>query len=160
MKHLHRFLLTFLLISNTFAADVCLQSASNNELLTELSRRLTSPQPQPVLSSAFMSYSCRENSGPTALTFTAVNSLTGVETKAEFWTGSIQACNENISILSSIKARIFQSTMIAGCNWVGRGYGLSKKMIFPDGQIKDLSQKIYDQEAQCEAQAKLINSTL
>ena len=130
------------------ASAVDLESATNQQILRELSRRLDGSGGGETASATYV---C-DSSGYLQLT------LSGSTTPAtrSIYTGSFQACNGQSSALNAHKSEIRVATTIAACD--SSGY-LTQYLFRPNGTITDAGSTYTGSSNNCLPQAKQINGT-
>jgi hypothetical protein len=149
------FLATVFISVASFAASVrssCLQSASDQEILNELSYRLSSGGQQPPINSAQVTASC-DFAGNYSLSVTNLES--GKEEQKSYRTGTSDLCNSALAVVRKKvpNSQLNQNTVVGSCDFSGY---LSRMLLKTTGQIQDLGiQKIGTSDKCLEALEKL-----
>ena len=140
-------LMLIVLSSNAFAADQCLQRATNQDLLDEIGRRLNGPNPT---TSATASYNC-DNFGDMLISLVGAS---GTESTAKVSVRNESGCQDQADALRNTRAKI-NVTMLAGvCDSFG---DLHRFSLTPNGTLSTLSTTtLHDQQA-CLQQASQMN---
>lgn len=142
------FLLTIAFPTLSFAQSRCLQQASDDDLLDELSRRLgnsTGPIDDEISEAT---YTCNGQ-----YFYISLVSPTGSEARSSVYVTSSTYCSELRSTLSTTKWQISNPTTIALCN----GQYLYRKQLTPSGSINDLNTQYLSSSSECVDTANEIN---
>ncbi len=146
------FLIFGLITISSFAPSyaVDLQFATNDQILSELSRRLNGGI-NPI-EGAKAIYTCDSTPSLTV----SLYGISGVPSEDKVYIGNQTQCASQVEILTKYKSKISQVTVVAVCD--GNGY-LYRYSLKPDGKIGNKTQTYMESYNSCFTQASAINGS-
>ena len=138
-----------LLGATTASANVCLQQASNADLVSELSRRLYVGGGGGGFG-AQATYTC-DLYGDLRV---GLIGISGAEAKADVTVRNVQNCTRQTTLLSQTRSRISQVTLIGVCDLYG---DMQRFSLTPDGTVRRLSEVTIRNFDTCMRQAEALN---